>query len=116
MPRRAAFCVKPLSRSFLVARIDFLEFRIDDVLAGRTASVAGRSRLPARATGSLRGRAIQSFADLGRQLQQAFRRLTDCLRNFRRQNLLCVAMACSASFLRSAVIFVAASFSAFSAL
>src|SRR3984957_5061621 len=70
------------------ARIDFLEFGIDDVVVGRTASVAGGTGLPAGATGALRGRASQGFGNPGRRLLQTFRGLADRLYVFRRHILL----------------------------
>src|SRR3984957_8070677 len=70
------------------ARIDFLEFGIDDVVVGRTASVAGGSGLPAGATGALRGRASLGFGNPGGGLLQTFRRLSDRLYVFRCQILL----------------------------
>src|SRR4030088_483123 len=75
-----------VSGRFLGPRIDLLELRIDDVIVGRP-TTAGRSRFSARATGSLRGRAVQRFAYPGRRLLQALRRLLDCLRVLRRQTL-----------------------------
>src|ERR1700744_735001 len=70
------------------ARIDFLEFGIDDVVVGSAAFVAGRSGLPAGATGALRGRASQGFGNPGRSLLQTFRRLADRLYVFGCQILL----------------------------
>src|SRR6202043_1770894 len=84
--RTRSVSVKPqCSGRLAAARIDFLEFGIDDVVVGRTASVAGRSGLPA---GASRGRASQGFGNPGRGLLQTFRRLADRLYVFRRQILL----------------------------
>src|ERR1700722_1807387 len=91
LPISYSTCQREASMSsgrLAAARIDFLEFGIDDVVVGRTASIAGGSGLPAGATRALRGRASQGFGNPGGCLLQTFRRLADRLYVFRCQILL----------------------------